>query len=154
MNPLHKTVDLPIGLSFEIRRLDLFEFMADVGNLPGRVLPAVMAKLKEAGAEEPGPANAKVLTEQRRMMELVLTSGVVAPKIWFGGEAATPEGHIYHADLGIWRWALVQEVVTFSSAAGEVEKFVRFFRGAGAGAAGPDGAALRQDAVGAGGDGT
>lgn len=151
-NPLRKTVDLPIGVSFEIRRLDLFEFMADVGGLPGSVLPTVIARLKEAGTDEPSAeAERKSLADQRHMMEAVLARGVVKPRIWFGDEGETPDGQIHHADLGIWRWALMQEVIAFSSP--EVELFSRFLRRAGAGIAGPDGQEVRPEALAPGPDG-
>ena len=152
-NPLRKTVELPIGVSFEIRRLDLFEFLTDVGDLPARVLPAVMERLKETGADEPSAeAERKSLADQRRVMESVLARGVVKPKIWFGDEGETPDGQIHHMDLGIWRWALMQEVIAFSSP--EVEQFAGFLRRAGAGVAGPDGQEVRPEALAPGPDGT
>lgn len=155
-NKLHKMVELPIGLTVEIRRLDLFEFMAKVGDLPSRILPGVMASFKteENGQAKESEKSKANIDEQTDMMKQILTTAVVSPKLWFGDEQSLPDGFVYHLDLGAWRWVLMQEIISFSSDSQELDKLTEFFRGAGSVSPGQPGSEVPQDTVGAGDDGT
>lgn len=132
------------GQKFIIRRVRFKEFMTQVGGLPlqaSTTVQAVIDQLKEKSQSGDGADTEDKITR------FYASKGVIEPKIWFDAEADCPADCLYYADLGGDLDHVVSEVINFSHEMTGLKDMENFFRGAGAGAPGPDGQTIQPAAI-------
>ena len=117
--------------------------MVELGTLPvtaSRTVQDVLDNLKERA--ETGDSETET-----KITRFYANRGVVSPKVWFGNEAECPADQIYWEDLGSDLDHVVGEVIKYSHEMAGMREYEAFFRGAGAGATGPIGEAVRAEAI-------
>jgi hypothetical protein len=139
-NKLRKQVLAPFsGVLFEIRRVKLAEYMAELRDLPLSLAPATveeLQKLKDSFETMSRPDQEKA---NRRAMVVFLSKGIVRmkfpdedqwrkPNIWYGDEEECPEGAVSLDDLATDADLLVQEIADYSFNMLGGKPFEGFFR--------------------------
>ena len=141
-----KFTGLFTGIEFEIRRVRLLDYMREIGSLPAGIVPSVAEQLRKF-ADDLGE-KAGDPEHESRSVRLFLSKGVVRPKIWVGDESECPEGQIPVDDLGTDSDLVARKVAEFSFYMPGLEDLDKFFRGPGAGAAGPGSEEVLGQAIG------
>ena len=157
-NKLRQTVMGPFtGITFEIRRVKISEYMRELKDLPFSMAPGTTAeldKLKDSleklTPDQLEEANSKTLL-------LFLDKGVARmkypdedwskPNIWFGDESACPDTHVLISDLGSDADLVAGEIAQFSFNLKGVKALEGFFRGPQLESPGPSSEEVRTETV-------
>lgn len=160
-NLLHKeVVGLFTGVTFEIRRIDLFDYMRELNDLPFLVAPSILKELDSLGEQLKTLPKEQQDTTNDKTKRFFLSHGIVRlkypeadwqkPNIWYGDEDACPDGMVGLADLGTDAMLLVQQIMEFSFKIGAMPALAGFFRERGGDAnAGPNSDEIPSEAIGA-----
>ena len=162
-NPLRKEITgLFTGVSFEIRRVKLRDYMAVLRDLPVSIVPSTIKELKDLQIMHD---NASKLTKDQlreldqKTTEFYFSRGITkikypgeewkTPNIWYGPDGGCPDGMVCVADFGTDIKLIAQEISVYSFHVGGAPDLTGFFRDGGGGTgSGPGGGEVPPEAVG------
>ena len=132
------------GQKFTIRKIYLRDCLLEIGVLPSVLLEPVNKQLEAFKEKLSNPEDAEA---HGKIVKFYLSRGIVEPKVWFGEEKDRPEDAIAYEDLGGDQDYLVNQITEYSFDLRGLREFADFFRQSVAEPPGPDGAAVRAEAV-------
>lgn len=145
LTKFRKEVTAPFsGQRFIIRRVRFKEFITQVGGLPLPLNATVQATLNQLREKMSSGDDSDV---DDRITRFYVSKGVVEPRVWMEDPEQCPSGAVCYTDLGSDLDFLASEVIQYSNEVASLKAMDNFFRGPGAGVAGPDGETIRPEAI-------